>query len=155
MCRPVSAKNVPPNSGTPQGFLKGVTPSTLISFIHSLKCSTTNAAPQTMVATIQRTVALRLPWFMACTAMTMVRLLDRRQNVMTVEKMMAGEKSNGLGQSGLVTRLYVYANNIAANVRESEMRNSHIPNFFEFVAYGDWPPSQSDPAESTALACVD
>src|ERR1039457_2097778 len=55
MCRPVSAKKVPPNSGTPQGFLKGVTPSTLISLSHSLMCRTTNAAPPTMVARIQRT----------------------------------------------------------------------------------------------------
>ena len=44
---------------------------------------------------------------MECTAITMVKLLDSRQNVMMVEKTMAGEKSNGFGQSGLVTRLYV------------------------------------------------
>jgi hypothetical protein len=44
---------------------------------------------------------------MEWTASTMVKLLDSRQKVITVENMMAGEKSNGLGQSGLVTRLYV------------------------------------------------
>jgi len=74
---------------------------------------------------------------MEWTASTMVKLLESRQNVITVEKMIAGEKSNGLGQSGLVTRLYVYANSIAEKVSESEMRNNHIPNFFELVAYGD------------------
>jgi hypothetical protein len=64
----------------------------------------------------------------------MVKLLDSRQNVITVEKIIAGEKSNGFGQSGLVTRLYVYANSMAENVSESEMMNSHIPNFFELTA---------------------
>jgi hypothetical protein len=47
---------------------------------------------------------------------------------------MAGEKSNGFGQSGLATRLYVYAKSSAENVSESEIMNSHIPNFFELVA---------------------
>ncbi len=41
---------------------------------------------------------------MACTAITMVKLLESRQNVMTVEKMMLGEKWNGLGQSGVESR---------------------------------------------------
>src|SRR5512146_151766 len=134
MCRPVSAKNVPPNSGTFQGLLNAVTCSTLISRIHSLACSTTNARPPAMVARIHPPAALRLPWFIAWTAMTMVRLLESRQNVITVEKMMLGVKSNGFGQSGFDTRLYVYANSSAENVSESEMMNSHIPNFFEFVA---------------------
>jgi hypothetical protein len=71
---------------------------------------------------------------MACTAITIVRLLESRQNVITVEKMMLGEKWNGRGQFGFATRLNVYANNSAENVSESEAMNSHIPNFFEFVA---------------------
>ena len=33
---------------------------------------------------------------------------------------------------------------MAENVSESEMRNSHIPNFFELTAYGDCPPSQTE-----------
>ena len=42
---------------------------------------------------------------MAWTAITIVRLLESRQNVITLEKMMLGEKSNGFGQSGFETRL--------------------------------------------------
>src|ERR1039458_5499362 len=84
---------------------------TMVMAVHAMNHGNRKATVRwilaTMVARIQRTVALRLPWFMACTAITMVRLLERRQNVITVEKMMAGEKSKGLGQSGLVTRLYV------------------------------------------------
>ena len=34
----------------------------------------------------------------------MVKLLESRQNVMTLEKMMLGEKWNGVGQFGLETR---------------------------------------------------
>src|SRR5207302_291780 len=106
-CKPVSPKNVPPNNGTSHGLCPGVTPSLLIRFSHSVKCSTTNAPPPAMVARIHPTAAFRLPWFMACTAITMVKLLESRQNVMMLEKMMLGEKWNGFGQSGLATRLYV------------------------------------------------
>ena len=53
---------------------------------------------------------------------------------MMLEKMMLGEKWNGLGQFGFETRLYVYANKSAENVSASEMMKSHIPNFFELVA---------------------
>jgi hypothetical protein len=63
----------------------------------------------------------------------MVKLLESRQKVMMLEKIMLGEKWNGVGQFGLETRLYVYANSKAENVRESEMMNSHIPNFFELA----------------------
>jgi hypothetical protein len=38
----------------------------------------------------------------------------------------------------------VYAINSAENVRASEMMNNHIPNFFEFTAYGEPPPAQTD-----------
>ena len=57
-----------------------------------------------MVARIHPPAALRLPWFMACTAITIVRLLESRQKVMMLEKMMLGEKWNGVGQFGLETR---------------------------------------------------
>ena len=39
--------------------------------------------------------------------MTIVRLLDSRQNVMMLEKMMLGEKWNGIGQFGVERRRYV------------------------------------------------
>src|SRR5262249_49292929 len=107
MCRPVRAKKVPPKSGTPQGFLNGVTPSLLIRFNHSDKCSTTNVPPPAIVARIQPVAALRLPLFIAATAITMVKLLESSAKVMMLEKIMLGEKWNGVGQSGLETRLYV------------------------------------------------
>ena len=43
---------------------------------------------------------------------------------------------------------------MAENVSESEMMNSHIPNFFELVRYGEPPPSQSD-VEATVLTWDD
>ena len=86
---------------------------------------------------------------MACTAITMVKLLESRQKVMTLEKMMLGEKMNGLGQSGVESRRYVYAINRAEKVSASEMMNSHIPNFFDPIEYGRVPPCQT---ESTATA---
>src|ERR1044071_3466322 len=104
ICRPVMAKNVAPNSGTPQGFWNGVTFSWLISFNHSERCSTTNVPPAIMVAMIHFTVAERLTTFIECTAITMVKLLVNSAKVITLEKMMAGEKSNGFGQSGFATR---------------------------------------------------
>src|SRR5450756_1897341 len=75
----------------------------------------------------------------------MMRPLDHSPKVLTLEKMMLGEKWKGVGQFGLETREYVYANSRAENVSASEMMNSHIPNFFELVRYGDRPPSQSEP----------
>jgi hypothetical protein len=74
----------------------------------------------------------------------MVKLLESRQKVMMLEKMILGEKWNGVGQFGLETRLYVYAKRSAEKVSESEMMNSHIPNFFEFVLYGEPPPAHKD-----------
>ena len=41
---------------------------------------------------------------MECTAMTMVRLLESRQKVMMLEKMMLGEKWKGFGHSGVARR---------------------------------------------------
>ena len=67
---------------------------------------------------------------------------------------MLGEKWNGVGQSGLETRLYVYANSSAEKVSASEMMNSHIPNFFELVRNGDRPPSQ-DRTVPAAVTWVD
>src|SRR5580704_3002809 len=81
---------------------------------------------------------------MACTAITIVRLLESRQKVMNVEKIILGEKWNSIGQLGVARRRYVYAISRAEKVSVSEMRNSHIPNFFEFAAYGDTPPFQTD-----------
>ena len=91
---------------------------------------------------------------MVWTAITMVRLLVSSAKVITLEKMMLGEKWNGVGQSGLETRQYVYANSRAENVSASEMMNSHIPNFFELVRYGEWPPSQREPV-AAAVTWVD
>src|ERR1039457_4838235 len=139
------AKKVAPNSGTPHSLPKAVTCSWLISFIHSVRCNPTKVAPAAMVARIRRAAAARFPWFIAWTAITMVRLLVSSAKVITLEKIMLGEKWKGVGQSGLETPLYVYANSRAENVSESEMMNSHIPNFFELLRYGDRPPSQSEP----------
>jgi hypothetical protein len=44
---------------------------------------------------------------MEWTAITMVKLLVSRQNVMMLEKMMLGEKWNGVGQPGVATLQYV------------------------------------------------
>src|SRR5689334_16431190 len=100
MCRPVMEKNVAPNSGTPHGLAPGVTCSCEINRDHSMACRTTKVAPPTMVPTIQAPAFLRSPWFIEWTAMTIVKLLESRQNVITLEKMMLGKKSNGFGQSG-------------------------------------------------------
>src|SRR5579863_3677182 len=81
---------------------------------------------------------------MEWTAITMVKLLESRQNVITLEKTMLGEKWKGLGHSGVASRTYVYATNNAENVSASEIMNSHIPNFLEPIAYGDPPPCQTD-----------
>ena len=35
------------------------------------------------------------------------------------------------------------------------MMNSHIPNFFEFVAKGDPPPSQSEPVPAAVVTWDD
>jgi hypothetical protein len=91
---------------------------------------------------------------MEWTAITIVRLLVSSAKVITLEKMMLGEKWNGVGQFGLETRLYVYANSRAENVSASEMMNSHIPNFFELVRYGERPPSQREPV-AAAVTWVD
>src|SRR4051794_6099418 len=107
MCRPVIEKKVAPNSGTPQGLAPGVTCSCEISRDHSMPCRMTNARPPAMVARIQFPAFLRSPWFIEWTAITIVKLLESRQKVMTLEKMMLGKKSKGFGQSGLETREYV------------------------------------------------
>src|ERR1039458_5309555 len=86
MCSPVMAKKVAPNSGTPHSLPKAVTCSWLIRFIHSVRCNPTKVAPAAMVARIQRAAAARFPWFMAWTAITMVRLLVSSAKVITLEK---------------------------------------------------------------------
>jgi len=52
----------------------------------------------------------------------------------------AGQISNGRGQSGFDSRTYAYATSSAENVSESETMKSHIPSFFELIAKGDAPP---------------
>jgi hypothetical protein len=44
----------------------------------------------------------------------------------------------------VASRTYVYAISSAENVSASEMMNNHIPNFFEFTAYGERPPDQTE-----------
>src|ERR1051326_2184323 len=106
MCRPVMAKNVAPNSGTPHSLWKGVTCSSLISFNHSVRWSATKVPPATIVARSHLPVAPRSPLFIECTAITLFKLVVRSAKVITLENMMAGENSKGFGQSGLDTRLY-------------------------------------------------
>ena len=91
---------------------------------------------------------------MACTAITIVRLLESRQKVMKDEKIILGEKWNSIGQLGVARRRYVYAINRAENVSASEMMNSHIPNFFELTANGDAPPLQFDSVMATFASGV-
>src|ERR1035437_39187 len=119
MCNPVMAKKVAPNSRPPHSLPSAVMCSWLIGFIHSVRWRPTNVAPAAMVARIQRAAAARFPWFMECTGITMVRLLGSSAKVITLEKMILGEKWNGVGQFGLETREYVYANSRAENVSES------------------------------------
>src|SRR5690348_9764155 len=85
MCMPVSVKNVPPNSGTcDQTLLDGVIFSTLISFVHSMACSTVKAVPKNIVASSQFRVHALSFRFAAITASTMVSELDNRHAVMMV-----------------------------------------------------------------------
>ena len=48
----------------------------------------------------------------------------------------------------------MYAISSAEKVSASEAMNSHIPNFFEFTAYGDPPPFQSESAVATFTSGV-
>ena len=64
----------------------------------------TKANPAAIVAKIHLTIFARSPRDEAATAMTIVKLLVNKQNVMTVEKMMLGEKVNGFAQASLATR---------------------------------------------------
>jgi hypothetical protein len=61
-------------------------------------------APKNMVAKIHLRALLFLPRLAAATANTIVKLLDRRTSVITVEKMMLGLNGNGVGQATLETR---------------------------------------------------
>src|SRR5580698_323482 len=107
MCSPVSPKKAPPNSGTLgfQGFVQGVAPSP-ISVTHSVAWITTKAIPQRMVAIRKRTVFFTSPRRAAATPRTMVRLLERRTKVIREDFAMAGQISNGRGQSGVDIRTY-------------------------------------------------
>src|ERR1700756_1385165 len=103
MCRPVSVKNVPPNSGTAdQGLPDGVILSA-ISRVHSWACNTVKAPPKNMVASSQfRTHGLS-PRLAAITASTIVSELDSRQAVITVALMMLS-RLNGGGHAGFEIR---------------------------------------------------
>src|ERR1022692_4598942 len=100
MCNPVSAKNVPPNSGTPQGLSKGVTCSLWIRFSHSVRCSATKAAPPPMVARIQPTAAFGVPWIQAVPPQDHGKAVGEREKGHAVEKNKCGGKMNGGGPVG-------------------------------------------------------
>src|SRR5215471_17685822 len=105
MCSPVMPKKADPNSGDAPGHLlaqsagscDGLSPSP-IRWFHSNKCSTMNAAPPSMVARIHLRAAERSRLVEAETAITIVKLLDSRHSVITVENVMLGWNGNGVGQ---------------------------------------------------------
>src|SRR6516164_2472660 len=104
ICMPVSVKNVPPNRGTcDQTLLEGVIFSTLISLVHSIACSTVNAAPKNMVASSQLRTQGLSPRCAAITASTMVSELESRQAVITVALAILS-LPNGVGQAGFEMR---------------------------------------------------
>src|SRR5215216_1502252 len=102
MCKPVIVKKVAPKSGlggTPfvvvnactqcSGRKKGRSPSS-IRCRHSIKWSTMNAVPNTIVARIHLRAFALSPLLDADTPNTIVKLDDSRQNVITEEKTMLG-----------------------------------------------------------------
>src|SRR6267378_8084016 len=102
MCKPVMVKNVAPNKGVGNlpsvvvnvetqwaGRLNGRRPSP-IKWFHSIKCNTINATPKNIVARIHLRAAVLSPRLDADTPNTIVKLDDRRQNVITDENTMLG-----------------------------------------------------------------
>src|SRR5436190_2981778 len=102
MCKPVIAKNVAPKSavgGVPSarvktfaqcsGKKKGRRPSSSKCF-HSIKWSTTNAAPKNIVARIHFRAPALSPLADAETPKTIVKLDYSREKVITDEKTMLG-----------------------------------------------------------------
>src|SRR5688572_10912373 len=102
MCSPVMVKKVAPKSGlggTPSVVVNAVTHASgrkngripwWIKWFHSIKCSTTNAAPKTIVAMIHFRAPALSPLLEADTLNTIVKLDDSRQNVITEAKTMLG-----------------------------------------------------------------
>src|SRR5215468_2238565 len=103
MCMPVRVKNVPPKSGTDDQGFPEVVILLSIRWVHSIPCSTVNAAPKNIVASSQfRTQGLS-PRLAAITASTIVSELDSRHAVMMVAfRMLSALK--GVGQSGFEMR---------------------------------------------------
>jgi hypothetical protein len=62
------------------------------------------AAPKNMVAKIHLRAILFLPCLAADTAKTIVKLLDSRTSVITVEKTILGLNGNGVGHWTLLKR---------------------------------------------------
>src|SRR5215203_5333089 len=102
MCSPVMVKKVAPNNGdggTPSvvvntrthssGRKKGRSPS-CIRCCHSIKWSTTKAAPKKIVAKIHFLAFALSPLLDADTPKTIVKLDDSRQKVITDEKTILG-----------------------------------------------------------------
>src|SRR5882672_3651716 len=94
MCSPVMVKKVAPNNGDGKrpsevvkvetqwaGKLNGRSPSP-IKWFHSIKWSTTNAAPKKMVARIHLRAPALSPRLEAETPNTIVKLDESRQKVM-------------------------------------------------------------------------
>src|SRR6267142_5233436 len=111
MCSPVMGKKVAPNSGVGRvpsevvnvatqwaGNVKGFNPSP-IKWFHSIRCSTTKAAPKNIVARIHLRAAALSPRLDAETPKTIVRLDESKQNVITDEKTMLGKNGKGVGQT--------------------------------------------------------
>src|ERR1051325_10435253 len=104
-------KKAEPNRGEASGHRfshssgseNGASPS-LIRRFHSMRWSTMKVAPKNMVARIHLRAFFFLPSFAADTAKTIVRLLDRRTSVITVEKIMLGLNGNGVGHCTLLKR---------------------------------------------------
>src|SRR6185503_13616542 len=111
MCSPVMVKKVAPNSGeggTPlvvvntftqcSGRKNGRIPSSIKCF-HSIKWSTIKATPKSMVNRIHFLALSLSPLLEAETPNTIVKLDESRQKVITEEKIILGQKGNGVGQT--------------------------------------------------------
>src|SRR5262249_26665985 len=111
LCSPVIVKKVEPNRGDAPGHFaahssgstNGLSPSP-IRWFHSMRWSTMNAPPPTMVASSHFLAAARSFFLEAPTAITIVKLLDSRHRIMMVRKTMLGLKGKGVGQFWLATR---------------------------------------------------
>src|SRR6185503_10302412 len=104
-------KNVEPNSGEAPGHFSahscgssnGWSPSP-IRCCHSIKWSTINVSPSTIVASSHFRAEPSLPRLAAETANTIVNELDSSTNVIMLENTMLGLNGNGVGQFTLEAR---------------------------------------------------